>query len=165
MAHAILLSIHIAAGTAGLLLGPVVNVASYPAARGRAKPARRCQRGLSLAGPGGVLVRGRAGGVVPSGAVVADPGRRLLLRAGTDQPDRGSQTFPRLDAYVHGQAGSYIALVTALTVVALTVDGPLHGAAELIPWALPAAIGIPLSEWWRRLLTRAVASPGPASDS
>jgi hypothetical protein len=34
---------------------------------------------------------------------------------------------------VHGQGGSYLALVTALVVVALTVDGPLQGPAVLVP--------------------------------
>src|SRR6266487_640739 len=51
-------------------------------------------------------------------------------------------------AYVHGQGGSYIALVTALVVVALTVDGPLHGPAALIPWVLPTITGTLLIEWW-----------------
>jgi hypothetical protein len=40
-------------------------------------------------------------------------------------------------AYVHGQGGSYIALVTAFVVVALTVDGPLDGSAALVPGCSP----------------------------
>jgi hypothetical protein len=57
-------------------------------------------------------------------------------------------------AYVHGQGGSYIALVTALVVVALTVDGPLAGPIVLLPWLLPTAVGKLLIEWWRRRLLR-----------
>jgi hypothetical protein len=46
-------------------------------------------------------------------------------------------------------------------VVALTVDGPVSGAAQAIPWALPAAIGTPLLEWRRRrIVVPAVAGRG-----
>lgn len=55
--------------------------------------------------------------------------------------------------YVHGVGGSYIALVTALVVVALTVDGPIHGGPlEVVPWVAPAAVGTVLIERWRRRL-------------
>ncbi len=41
-------------------------------------------------------------------------------------------------AYVHGIGGSYIALVTALVVVALTVDGPVKGGPfEVVPGSRP----------------------------
>jgi hypothetical protein len=54
-------------------------------------------------------------------------------------------------AYVHGIGGSYIALVTALVVVALTVDGPVRSTPfEIVPWVAPAAIGTLLIELWRR---------------
>ncbi|WP_163506177.1 hypothetical protein [Fodinicola acaciae] len=62
-------------------------------------------------------------------------------------------------AYVHGQGGSYIALTTALIVVALTVDGPVGGAWQLLPWLLPTAIGTPLLEVWRRRLIPAAVAP------
>jgi len=56
----------------------------------------------------------------------------------------------------HGQGGSYIALLTALVVVALTVDGsvdgPVDGAAAALPWVLPALVGTSLIERWRRRL-------------
>lgn len=54
--------------------------------------------------------------------------------------------------YVHGLGGSYIALVSALLVVSLTVDGPLDGPAALLPWLAPTAVGLILMEWWRRRL-------------
>jgi len=58
-------------------------------------------------------------------------------------------------AYVHGIGGSYIALVTALVVVALTVDGPVKaGPLEVVPWIAPAAVGTVLIEQWRHRLTR-----------
>jgi len=69
-----------------------------------------------------------------------------------------TRRFPRWShAYVHGQGGSYIALVTALVVVALTVDGPLHGPAALIPWVLPTITGTLLIEWWRRRIVGKLA--------
>jgi signal transduction histidine kinase len=55
-------------------------------------------------------------------------------------------------AYAHGQGGSYIALVTALLVVALTVDGPVGGAAAALAWVLPTLVGTSLIERWRRRL-------------
>jgi len=58
-------------------------------------------------------------------------------------------------AYAHGVGGSYIALMTALVVVALTADGPVKGGPfEVIPWVAPAAIGTVLIEQWRHRLTR-----------
>jgi hypothetical protein len=57
-------------------------------------------------------------------------------------------------AYAHGQGGSYIALVTALLVVALTVDGPVHGVAAAIVWVLPTVIGTRLILLWHRRLAR-----------
>src|SRR5215212_4020911 len=55
-------------------------------------------------------------------------------------------------AYAHGQGGSYIALVTALAVVALTVDGPVHGVAAVVVWVLPTLIGTRLIQRWHRRL-------------
>jgi hypothetical protein len=55
-------------------------------------------------------------------------------------------------AYAHGQGGSYIALVTALVVVALTVDGPVHGPAAIVVWVLPTLIGTRLIQRWHHQL-------------
>jgi hypothetical protein len=55
-------------------------------------------------------------------------------------------------AYAHGQGGSYIALVTALLVVALTVDGPVRGAAAVAVWVLPTLVGTSLIRRWHRQL-------------
>lgn len=66
-------------------------------------------------------------------------------------------------AYAHGQGGSYIALVTAFVVVALTVDGPVDGAAAALPWALPTLVGLVLiHRWHRRLVTRDRPTPSPS---
>jgi hypothetical protein len=60
--------------------------------------------------------------------------------------------------YVHGQGGSYIALVTALLVVSLTVNGPVDGPASALVWGLPTLIGTLLIRAWHRRLRR---PPGP----
>jgi hypothetical protein len=66
-------------------------------------------------------------------------------------------------AYAHGQGGSYIAMVTAFVVVALTVDGPVDGAAAALPWALPTIVGTSLIERWRRrLIARDRPTPPPS---
>jgi hypothetical protein len=57
--------------------------------------------------------------------------------------------------------GSYIALVTALLVVSLTVDGPVHGPAAVVVWVLPALVGTRLIQRWeRRLEIRRRSEPG-----
>jgi hypothetical protein len=63
-----------------------------------------------------------------------------------------------LHGYVHGQGGSYIELWTALIVVALTIDGPVTGTAQLLPWLAPAAVGTILIEVWRRKLDHRIQS-------
>lgn len=55
-------------------------------------------------------------------------------------------------AYVHGQGGSYIALVTALLVVSLTVDGPIDGDAAVSVWTLPTLIGTAMIRAWHHRL-------------
>jgi hypothetical protein len=70
-----------------------------------------------------------------------------------------------LPVYVHGIGGSYIALVTALVVVALTVDGPVKGGPfEVVPWVAPAAVGTVLIERWRHHLARFPADITAARD-
>jgi hypothetical protein len=164
--HAVLLGIHIAAGMAGLLLGPVVMwqaTRRLGAGRNPAGGASAAYHWMVLAAclSAAMLVawfRPELWWLIPVAAF-----SYALVLASQIAEARRFRGWTHV--YVHGQGRSYIALVTALAVVALTVDGPLHGAAEVIPWALPAAIGIALIEWWRRLLIRAVALPGPPSGS
>jgi uncharacterized membrane protein len=144
--HDILLVLHIAAGAAGLALGGVVIWQS------RRRP----------------LVDGKSGAYL---WVVLTASATAVVLLILDWPDVWWITFlaalafalallgylaPRRRfegwraAYVHGQGGSYIALVTALLVVALTVDGPVHGPAAVVVWVLPTIVGTRLIERWRR---------------
>ena len=87
--------------------------------------------------------------------VLAVVGRRALHRRG-----RGWT-----HAYVHGQAGSYIALVTATVVVGVALDdGPLTGSAQLVAWLGPTAVGTVLLEVWRRRLGPGSRQVGEAPD-
>jgi hypothetical protein len=155
---ALLLGIHIGAGTLGLLLGPATiwqetrrlvagqRADSAVGAAYNATVLVICVSAIALV----VFSRPDLWLLVP--VAVASYGLAVLGRIA------GSRPFPSWShAYVHGIGGSYIALVTALVVVALTVDGPVRGSAEVIPWVLPAAIGTPLIEMWRRYLLRSVA--------
>lgn len=56
-----------------------------------------------------------------------------------------------------------IALLTALLVVGLSVDGPLAGVARIVPWVLPTLVGVPALELWRRSLV--AATPGASMTS
>ena len=161
MIHAVLLGIHIAAGTLGLLFGPVAmwqgtrRLAAAPGPDTAAGPAYHwtvltvCLSAVALV----VWFRHELWWIVPLAAFSYS--LVLLGRFAAARRFRGWT-----HAYVHGLGGSYIALVTALTVVALTVDGPVSGPAEVIPWVLPAAVGTPLLERWRRqIVARATAEP------
>ena len=159
MDHTLLLHLHTAVGTVGLLLGPVAmwqDTRSMRAGRGPAG-------GLSAAYPWSVLAVGLTAialvawyrddlwWLVPVAVISA--ALPVLGRHAAARRPRGWSHW-----YVHGLGGSYIALVSALLVVDLTVNGPLRGAAALVPWLAPTAVGLVLIEWWRR---RLVAVPGP----
>jgi len=165
MSHTVLLSFHIAVGVLGLLLGPLAmwrDTRRLGAGHGPAG-------GISAAYPWAVLAvslsavalviwyRAELWWLVPVAAF--SYALAVLGRYAAARQFRGWS-----HAFVHGQGGSYIALVTALVVVALTVDGPLEGPAVLIPWVLPTIVGTLLIEWWRRRLVRRLATrPANAS--
>jgi uncharacterized membrane protein len=160
MVHSVLLVIHVAAGSAGLLLGPA---AMYQDTR-RFIAGQRTTGPVSAGYRSAVLVvclsatalviayRADLWWLVPISALTY--GLAILARESAARRFRGWS-----HGYVHGQGGSYIALVTALIVVALTVDGPVADSAQLIPWLAPAAIGTALA--WRRRLVLAPPAPSP----
>lgn len=155
LAHQALLAIHVAAGSVGLLVGPVVIIKETRRLASAAEPAGRsslvydtavavvCVSAAALV----VLFRPELWWLVPVSAL--SYGLVVLARQASTRRGRGWT-----HAYAHGRGGSYIALVTAFVVVALTVDGPLTGAAALIPWVAPTLVGTVLIEAWRRRLVR-----------
>lgn len=153
MIHTALLVVHIVAGTAGLLLGPLVmrqdtrRFAAGERTTGRLN-GWYCWVVLAVCLSATGLVLDRRPDLwwlIPLSALTI--GLAVLARESAARRFRG---WPH--GYVHGLGGSYIAQVTALIVVALVVDGPVRGAAELIVWLAPTAIGIVLIEVWRRRL-------------
>ncbi|MDQ3851074.1 MAG: hypothetical protein M3296_10745 [Actinomycetota bacterium] len=146
-AHDILLSVHVAAGCAGLVLGPL---------------AMWSERGLthrSRAG-GGYHAAVLAVALTAAGLVALNPSALwwlaplaalsyALALLGVLAPRWRRRGWVR--AYAHGQGGSYIALVTALLVVSL--DGPASAAG----WVLPTLVGLPLIERRVDRLSTAVA--------
>ena len=162
MPHTVLLNIHIAAGALGLLLGPFAMGGDTRALGAGQRPAS----GISAAYPWTVLAVSLSAIVLIvwyrtdlwwlAPVAAASYALAVLGRYAAARRFRGWT-----HAYVHGQGGSYIALVTAFVVVALTVDGPLDGPAALIPWVLPTIVGTLLIEWWRRRLLRTLAIRQP----
>lgn len=151
MVHAVLLSIHIITGALGIILGPLVIWQETRRLRARLGTGLRTSAAyhwmvlLVSASSVALVVENRHDlwWLVPVAAITY--GLFLLSRLALDRRFEGWT-----HAYVHGLGGSYIAQVTALIVVALTVDGPVKGGAQLIPWLLPTAVGTVLIEWWRR---------------
>lgn len=151
--HNVLLGIHVTVGSIGLLLGPV---AMYQDSRGfiaarcdtsrASRPYRAAVLLVCLSAVALVIEHHRdLWWLIPVSALTY--GLAVLAR------DSARRRYTHwLHGYVHGQGGSYIALWTALIVVALTVDGPVTGTAQLLPWLAPAAVGTILIEIWRRKL-------------
>jgi hypothetical protein len=158
----VLLNIHIAAGAFGLLLGPFAmwrDTRDLGAGQGPASGISAAYAWTVLAVSVSAIVlvvwyRNDLWWLAPVAA--ASYGLAVLGRSAAARRFRGWT-----HAYVHGQGGSYIALVTAFVVVALTVDGPLDGPAALIPWVLPTIVGTLLIEWWRRRLLRRLSNRQP----
>ena len=149
--HVVLLVLHAVAGSVALLLGPVAIVReTRRLAGGSAHPTDRvsdaydaavltvCVSAVVLV----VLFRGDLAWLVALSAFSF--GLVVLARRALARRHRGWT-----HAYVHGRGGSYISQVTAFVVVALTVDGPVTGWAELVPWLLPTVVGTVLVERWR----------------
>ncbi len=157
MLHASLLVAHIAAGTVGLVLGPFAMHQDMCRFIGghrdtsRASGIYRVVVLLVCVSAVGLVVENRPDlwGLVPVSALTY--GLAVLARESATRRFRGWG-----HGYVHGQGGSYISLVTALAVVALTVDGPVTGPAQLVPWLAPTVLGTVLIEMWRRRLDTAL---------
>ena len=149
----ILLSLHVAAGAAGLALGPV-------AVRAERQPPHLSRAGgwyhwsvlaVSLTAIGLAALDWSALWWLSPLAVVS----YALALLGLLAPRRRPRGWIR--AYAHGQGGSYIALVTALLVVSL------DGTASTLAWFVPTLVGLPLIEWRVARLTRRYSGVDPVT--
>lgn len=166
MLHAALLTVHILAGTAGLVLGPVAmyhdtrRFEAGQAGTGRASGVYRSAVVLVCATAVGLVVENRPELWWLVAVSVLTYALAVLAKESAARRYRGWT-----HGYAHGQGGSYIALVTALIVVAVTVDGPATGTAQLVPWLAPSAFGTVLIEMWRRRLDRTFSCHGPSTQA
>lgn len=144
--HDVMLTLHVVAGTAGLGLGAWVIWASRdrPVTDGRAGAYHSTVAVVAVTSIVLVVLSWSALWWLAPVAVLSYG----LAAAGHLALRRRFHGWRAV--YAHGFGGSYIALVTALLVVALTVDGPLGGAWAAVVWALPTVIGTVLIRAWRR---------------
>jgi hypothetical protein len=143
-----LLLLHVTAGTAGLLLGPVWLVARLARARARARgPAGAYQAAVAgVAGSGAVLALSAPGlGWLLPVAVAT----QALAVAGALARRQDWSRWRTLQPHLLG--GSYIALVTGLLVA--STGNPVW-------WVLPALVGqVPIAVAKRRLHSAGITAP------
>jgi hypothetical protein len=130
------LAAHVAAGSAGLILGAIAFLAERP-------PAYRSRAGAAYVWAVAAVAASAVALVVLEEwelwwilplAVLAC----VLAVVGYLAPARRRAGWIRL--YAHGQGGAYVALATALFVVSLS------GTAAVAAWILPTALGLVLIE-------------------
>ena len=139
MLHTLLLTVHIAAGTAGLLVGPAAIAA-----------ARRDERRSAAAGV--YLAAVTTLTITAAGLVALRPGALwpfLLLAAGTEAAVVAARRSGKYGSHVRLTCGSYVSLVTALLVVSW---------GSVLAWVLPTIVGTVLLE-------RAASYPPPTTPS
>ncbi|CAN5773889.1 hypothetical protein BH20ACT1_BH20ACT1_08620 [soil metagenome] len=146
MTHTVLLSLHVVAGIAGLLLGPLAIAAALAGGR-RTRSARAYQVAVA------VITTTAVGFAVLDWArwwpfVILAVGTEAAVVAGWQA--RRQRTPGWRGRHVRFICGSYISLVTALLVVSW--GSPLA-------WVLPTIVGTVLVE---RAAARAEARPAPA---
>lgn len=138
-----ILALHIAAGTIGLVLGPVAMIAAKrPGVHTRAGEAYHwtvlavCVSAALLA----ILDWGRNWWFLPIAV-----GSYVFALLGYIAAKRRWSGWMR--AHIAGQGGSYIAMVTALLVVNWAVLTGTPGRRAPLAWALPTLIGSPIIAW------------------
>ena len=126
MLRSILLATHIAAGAAGLLIGPAAMAAALQDRRDT--PPVRAYRATvtALSATAAALV-----------ALNPELWPFLLLALGTEAAVLKARTVGRVDHHVRLVCGSYVSLVTALLVVSW---------GSVVAWVLPTVVGTVLVE-------------------
>ncbi|MGI8758513.1 MAG: hypothetical protein ACR2K0_04335 [Acidimicrobiales bacterium] len=146
MTHTVLMTVHIVAGVAGLLLGPFAIVAALQAGR-RTVPALAYQAAVA------VITTTAVGFAVLDWRswwpfVILAVGTEAAVAAGWWARSHRSPGWHA--RHIRLICGSYISLVTALLVVSW---------GSLLAWVLPTLVGTVLVE---RAANRATARPSPA---
>jgi hypothetical protein len=134
MTYTVALLVHIAAGVAGILLGPLVLY--FAAARRVTRFADAYHASVLL-----VCVSAAVLAVLDFASLwwfllVAAGSYAFAVRAVIAARQRRPNWLPR---YIRGQGGAYIALWTAVVVVSIN-----HLP---VVWLIPTAVGAPLIEW------------------
>ena len=125
--RSVVLTVHLAAGIAGLLVGPAAIRAAMKDQRGTASTAGYLAAVTVLTASAAALVALRPGALWPF----------LLLAVGTQAAVLAARHARRIDHHVRLVGGSYISLVTALLVVSW---------GSIAAWILPTLIGTYLVE-------------------
>ncbi len=141
--HAPFLAVHVAAGTVGLLLGPVAMLA--PKRRGAHTRAGEAYHWTVLA-----LFVSAVGLAILNWSEVwwlalvgaGSYGFALMGYLAAKRRPRGW-----LAPHISGQGGSYIALLSAFLVVNWKAFTGTPGFASPLPWVLPTLIGSPIIAW------------------
>jgi hypothetical protein len=137
--HTAVLGLHVAAGSAGLLLGPVLML--VPKRRGL-----HARLGVAYHWIFFALFLSAVGLAVLNPSVwwlgVVGAGSYALALRGYLAARRRRPGW--IYAHVSGQGGSYIALVTAFLVVNWNAIAGHAGIIFAVPWILPTLIGAPL---------------------
>jgi hypothetical protein len=153
MAHTVALIVHIAAGVAGVLLGPTVL---YAAAVWRVtRFAGAYHASVLLVCVSAVVLSILDFADLWWFMLVAAGSYAFALRALIAARRRRPGWLPR---YIRGQGGAYIALWTAIVVVSVN-DLP-------VVWLIPTAVGAPLIEWLaHRARTANATTPTVVADA
>lgn len=143
VAYTIALSFHVAAGSAGLVLGPVAMFSAKR--RGVHTRAGTAYYYLFVV----LFISAVALAALDFSrvwwlALVGAFSYGFALKGYRAAKQRGPGWLIR---HVSGQGGSYIAMTTALLVVNIRSAGATTGFAAILPWFLPTIIGSPIITW------------------
>jgi hypothetical protein len=141
-AHGIALGTHVAAGTAGLVLGPAIML--VPKRRGIHTQLGEAYHWVFLV----LFVSAIALAIINPdvwwlGLVGAGSYGFALMGYLAAKRRRPGWIFP----HISGQGGSYISMTTALLVVNWGAISDATGFVAALPWFLPTLIGSPVIAW------------------